>query len=158
MYYHSHLAKVRLPAGTYLIGKHESNQYTSGIEIQSNIALVMDDAVLQMAPTNTWNYSTVAVPGQKNARISGGAITIEGCSMFDNRRQGISIVGGMRVLIENNEIHHIQGTTPQFGIDIDIDIDLDIESLSYLSRDIAIRENSFHHNRGGDFVNSNWIE
>ncbi|WNG47138.1 right-handed parallel beta-helix repeat-containing protein [Archangium minus] len=73
-------------------------------------------------------------------------ISITNSEIFDNRRQGISIVGGMRVLIENNEIHHINGTAPQFGIDI--------ESLKYKSQDITIRNNQFHHNRGGDFVNT----
>lgn len=48
--------------------------------------------------------------------------------------------------IENNEIHHVEGTAPQFGIDI--------ESLDFASRDIVIRGNRFHHNRGGDFVNA----
>ena len=72
-------------------------------------------------------------------------ITIRDCTSFDNRRQGVSIVGGERVLIEQSELHHINGTAPEFGIDI--------ESLSYLSRDITIRQSSFHHNHGGDFVN-----
>jgi mannuronan 5-epimerase len=58
------------------------------------------------------------------------------------------------VSIENNEIHHIEGTAPQFGIDI--------ESLNFTSRDIVIRGNRFHHNRGGDFVNADgrnvWFE
>ncbi len=58
---------------------------------------------------------------------------------FDyNRRQGISVVGAIRLLVEYNEIHDINGTPPQFGIDI--------ESLSYESRDIQIRNNLFYAN------------
>jgi len=67
-------------------------------------------------------------------------------NIFNNRRQGISIVGGTDILIEENEIHHINGTAPQFGIDI--------ESLDYTSADILIRDNHFHHNSGGDIVNT----
>ena len=73
-------------------------------------------------------------------------ITIRNSEFNSNRRQGISIVGAIRVAIEDNEIHHTWGTAPQFGIDI--------ESLSFDSRDIAIRRNSFHHNAGGDIVNT----
>jgi hypothetical protein len=71
-------------------------------------------------------------------------ITVTHCNIHDNRRQGISVVGGTRVLIENNEIHHINGTAPQFAIDI--------ESENHISRDVTIRSNSFHDNTGGDFV------
>jgi parallel beta-helix repeat protein len=71
-------------------------------------------------------------------------VTITGCNIHHNRRQGISIVGGTRVLIENNEIHHIAGTAPQFGIDI--------ESEDHASRDVVVRNNRFHDNAGGDFV------
>ena len=81
-------------------------------------------------------------------------ITIRDSEIARGRRQGISIVGGTNVWIENNEIHHVEGTAPQFGIDI--------ESLSFVSRDIVIRRNRFHHNRGGDFVNTDgrnvWFE
>ncbi len=48
--------------------------------------------------------------------------------------------------IENNEIHHTNGTSPQFGIDI--------ESLSFNSENIIIRKNNFYNNRGGDIVNT----
>lgn len=73
-------------------------------------------------------------------------ITIRDNEIDNSRRQGISIVGAINVLIENNEIHHIVGTSPQFGIDV--------ESLSFDSRDIIIRNNDFHHNFGGDIVNT----
>jgi parallel beta-helix repeat protein len=72
-------------------------------------------------------------------------IDIRKNNIYDNRRQGISIVGANNVVIEDNEIHHIKGTNPQFGIDI--------ESAQYSSSDIIIRSNHFHHNHGGDIVN-----
>lgn len=57
-----------------------------------------------------------------------------------NRRQGISIVGAQNVLIENNEIHHIKGIAPQYGIDI--------ESYPYKTKNVIIRANYFHNNIG----------
>ncbi|MEM8746848.1 MAG: right-handed parallel beta-helix repeat-containing protein, partial [Actinomycetota bacterium] len=53
-------------------------------------------------------------------------ITIRRGEFDRNRRQGISIVGGVRVLIEDNEIHHTGGIAPQFGINV--------ESLIYRSQ------------------------
>ncbi len=67
-------------------------------------------------------------------------------NIHHNRRQGISVVGGIRVRIDRNEIHHIKGTSPQFGVDI--------EGAGREDRDILIERNTFHHNRGGDIVNT----
>lgn len=64
----------------------------------------------------------------------------------DNRRQGVSIVGGLGILIENNEFHHTNGTAPEFGIDI--------EGAGRVNDSILIRGNYFHNNRGGDIVNT----
>jgi hypothetical protein len=73
-------------------------------------------------------------------------VTIRGNNIHSNRRQGVSVVGGIRIAIERNEIHHIRGTSPQFGVDI--------EGAGRKDKDIVIRGNSFHHNRGGDVVNT----
>lgn len=73
-----------------------------------------------------------------NSQTSTLDTTIRNNEFDNNRRQGISIVGAIRVLVENNEIHDTHGTPPQFGIDI--------ESLSYESRDIKIRNNLFYAN------------
>lgn len=81
-------------------------------------------------------------------------VTIRNSDIHHNRRQGVSIVGGHHVVIENNHIHHIEGTAPQFGIDI--------EGAGRTDRDILIYQNNFHHNAGGDIVTSSghnvWIE
>lgn len=46
-------------------------------------------------------------------------IYITNCDIYDNRRQGISIIDAEEVYIYNNEIHHIEGTNPQVAIDIE---------------------------------------
>lgn len=203
--------QIYLPKGHYLIGKYGNTIYQAGLELNSNMAFLLDkDAIIEMAPNNKWNYCAIAVTEKAYVVISGGTImgdrdqhvytpTSSGSTAHDeghliciqnesqyvtvenvnltkangdgillvgqkgagssvkhitirknnfnyNRRQGISIVGGTDVLIENNEIHHTSGVSPQFGIDI--------ESLSYNSEDITIKNNFFHHNRGGDIVNT----
>jgi len=73
-------------------------------------------------------------------------ITIRHNNFSDNRRQGVSIVGGANILIEKNEIHHTKGTSPQFGVDL--------EGAGRTNKDITIKDNCFHHNTGGDIVNT----
>lgn len=81
-------------------------------------------------------------------------ITIVGNEIHHNRRQGVSVVGAHRVVIEDNHIHHIEGTSPEFGIDI--------EGAGRSDEDILIYRNRFDHNAGGDVVTSSgrntWIE
>lgn len=81
-------------------------------------------------------------------------ITIRDNDIHHNRRQGVSLVGSRNVVIENNHIHHMEGTAPQFGIDI--------EGAGRTDRDVLIYQNNFHNNAGGDFVTSTgrnvWVE
>ena len=112
------------------------------ITIQNESEFVLIDSVNIVDATG----DGILLVGQKGEGSSVKNVTIRNCNFGNNRRQGISIVGGVNILIHNNEIHHTNGTSPQFGIDI--------ESLSYESKDIIIRENYFHHNAGGDFVNA----
>lgn len=77
-------------------------------------------------------------------------VTIRDNDIHHNRRQGISIIRGSNIVIENNDIHDIKGTAPQFGIDIE-----NTESLGPgVNRDILIRNNAFYRNKGGDFLNT----
>jgi poly(beta-D-mannuronate) C5 epimerase len=206
--------RVRLPFGTYLIGRELDTYRLTGIQMKSDMAFVLDPgAVLQIVSNNKPYYCGIDIDGVHNVEVSGGEIrgdrtthnfdnpqtlnapthefghliyirggrsllnsdivyvhditlheatgdgmcigahgdgesitniTITGNKIFDNRRQGISIGGGSDVLIENNEIHHIGGTAPQFGIDI--------ESVNRMSGNVVIRNNQFHDNKGGDLV------
>lgn len=81
-------------------------------------------------------------------------VTIRDNDIHHNRRQGVSIVGGHNIVVENNHIHHIEGTSPQFGIDI--------EGAGRVDQDIHIYRNTFDDNAGGDFVTSTghnvWVE
>ncbi len=84
--------------------------------------------------------------GDGSLVVDSNDITYTNNNIYNNRRQGISIVGGKRIEIKDNEIHHISGTSPQFGIDI--------EGPGRVDEDILIQKNYFHHNTGGDIVNA----
>lgn len=66
-------------------------------------------------------------------------IEINGCNIYENCRQGISILCAEYVQICNNEIHNIEGTSPQTGIDL--------ESASTIERidNIKIFNNKFYN-------------
>ena len=87
-----------------------------------------------------------SLTGDGSLLLSSSDVRYSRNNIHNNRRQGISVVGGIRVAIDRNEIHHIRGTSPQFGVDI--------EGAGREDRDILIRDNDFHHNRGGDIVNT----
>lgn len=101
-----------------------------------------------------WSNNSVLIKNMKMHNLTGdGSLVLESNDVtfvdneiYNNRRQGISIVGGTRIEITNNEIHHIKGTAPQFGVDI--------EGAGREDKDILIQKNYFHHNTGGDIVNT----
>lgn len=87
----------------------------------------------------------VLIVAQGAAGSSCTDVSITDAEIFETRRQGVSVVGGVRVRIERNHIHHVHGVAPQFGVDI--------ESRGFTSRDVTIRGNRFDHDAGGDVVN-----
>lgn len=101
-----------------------------------------------------WNNNNVLIENMTIRDVTGdGSLVLESKDVtftendiYNNRRQGISVVGGVRINISENEIHHINGTSPQFGIDI--------EGAGRVDEDILIQNNNFHHNAGGDVVNT----
>ncbi len=213
--------KVVVPPGTYLVGEATNDAYAAGIDLQGDMTFELSDgAVLQMAPSDRWNYCVINVDGNSNITIRGGEVmgdrdlhdygnpeqtghdeghgvcvwsgvdrvliedmqlheltgdgvlivgvkaqdgtpekpttnvTIRDNDIHHNRRQGVSIVGGHNIVVEGNKIHHIEGTSPEFGIDI--------EGAGRRDQDIHIYRNVFNHNAGGDFVTSSghnvWFE
>lgn len=101
-----------------------------------------------------WSNNNVLIDNMEIRDLTGDGslilesndVTFTNNKVFNNRRQGISVVGGIRIQITDNEIHHISGTAPQFGVDI--------EGAGRVDEDILIQNNYFHHNSGGDIVNA----
>ena len=55
--------------------------------------------------------------------INSTNIKIYNCKLHDSRRQGISVTGGLYVVVRDCEIYNISGTNPQYAIDIEPDGD-----------------------------------
>ena len=144
--------------GGHIVGERDTHVYEGGgahdeghaicVEGNSERVLIEDTELRDVTGDG------VLIVGQGDAGNSCFDVSIRNSEIHHNRRQGVSIVGGVRVLIENNDIHHISGTSPQFGVDI--------ESLSFRSADILITGNRFNQNQGGDLVNTDgtnvWFE
>ena len=92
------------------------------------------------------NMELLDLTGDGSLVLESNNVTFTNNNIYNNRRQGISVVGGTKIEITDNEIHHISGTSPQFGIDI--------EGAGRVDEDILIQNNYFHHNTGGDIVNT----
>lgn len=211
---------VRLPAGTYLVGRPKTTDYLEGIVLPSNMVFEMSPkAVLKVVPNDRWNYCAIVLPTRTNVVIRGGTIagdrathtytprngstahdeghgicvwglsrdvlieqtrttqmtgdgvlllggstagefvrniTVRRLESDTNRRQGIAVVRGDGVLIEDCSIHHISGVQPQFGIDLETPVG------KGNSRNILIRSSWFSDNRGGHIANFDarnaWVE
>jgi len=77
-------------------------------------------------------------------------IVIENVVCDNNRRQGISLITGENVLIENSILENTHGTPPQFGIDLQPD-DTSLEML----KNIVIRNLTTINNTGGGILRYN---
>lgn len=104
--------------GGKLVGDKDTNTITTG-EFGMGVAI--------------WNSQNIKINGIDISKMWGDGIYIGGwesstlttdirvdnCEIYDCRRQGISLVAGERVWIEDNYIHSIAGTAPEACIDIE---------------------------------------
>lgn len=98
--------------------------------------LVFDQASFKGAYIEQWNRAVSTDVVVKNSEFA------------FNRRQGITIGGADRVLIEGNELHHMKGTLPQSGIDVEGGFG----ENGNRNTNIFIKNNKFHHNASYDVI------
>lgn len=83
------------------------------------------------------------IVGGSNATLAEN-ILIDGCTMDDNKRQGISLIGGLKsCIISNCTITNTNGTDPQLGID------LEPWEESLWNEDVLITNCYFENNKNG---------
>ncbi len=74
------------------------------------------------------------------------SIQISNCNIYNNRRQGISVTSGNLINICENEIHDIEGTWPQSGIDLEAD------DTQHLINKVKIYGNKFYEFKGSNAI------
>ena len=143
-------------SGGMLLGDRDNHTYTprksdgSIVHDEGHLICIEDESTnvtvqnTTLAKANGDGILLVGSPKGQAQKLQN--ITIKRNHFTDNRRQGVSIVGGKNILIEDNEIHHTSGTAPQFGVDL--------EGAGRLNQNVTIKKNYFHNNRGGDIVNT----
>lgn len=146
---------VKISGGT-LVGDRNNHIYTprkkdgSKAHDEGHLICIKGEgeniSIENMTLTQATGDGILVVGSPKNQEQKLRNIIIRNNNIHNNRRQGVSLVGSSNVTIENNEIHHIKGVSPQFGIDI--------EGAGRKNENITIRKNYFHHNTGGDIVNT----
>lgn len=76
-------------------------------------------------------------------------IRIYNCKLHDVRRQGISVVSAIGLVVRDCEIYNISGTNPEFGIDIEPDGDYGV------AENIVIDSCRIHDTAGGSIILAN---
>ena len=104
-------------------GDRESHNYTGN----SSHAWGMGVRISGSKNINVDNVEILNMTGDGIYITSGlsnsDSVQIQNCLIHDNRRQGISIISGRRIKINNNEIYNIKGISPQAGIDLEANKD-----------------------------------
>jgi hypothetical protein len=90
------------------------------------------------------NVGTTGVQVGLYAQALAKRVIVQNCDIFNNRRQGISVVGAWHVLIDNSVIHDINGTSPQSGIDL--------EGGFFPNSEVRITNNTFYRNTAYDVI------
>jgi len=140
--------KIVIPNGHFLVGKFGNAIYQRGIELDSNIELVLSPStILEMGQNDKWNYCVIAINGKENVTVRGGTIKGDKAThIFTPRRgggtahdegHGICTNSAKRILIENMRINNLTGD----GVLIVGNKD------TINSTDITIRNNNISHNR-----------
>ena len=109
--------KIKLHGNGSIIGDkytHLDNKWEWGMGI--SIHNSNDIEVSDITVKNCWGDCIYIDDNSKN-------IHINNCILDNGRRQGISVISGDNILIENCLILNVKGTAPQYGIDIEPDKD-----------------------------------
>jgi hypothetical protein len=82
------------------------------------------------------------------SRVQAENIVIQHSEFAFNRRQGITVGGGNRVTIQNNEIHDTSGIAPQSGIDVEGGYAVN----GQLNTNVWIKNNHLYRNKAYDVI------
>lgn len=116
---------------------------------------------IRVAGSNNINIENLEIFGMTgdgiyitNGNSNSNTIKIKNCLIYNNRRQGISIISGEKIEICYNEIYKIKGTNPQSGVDLEANNELqkidqvDIHNNNFydFGLDVAIKLHSQIYN------------
>lgn len=106
-------ANINLRGSGQIIGDKFSHTGTKGewgmgVNVSAGENIVISDITIK----ECWGDCIYVGDSSKN-------VTIDNCSLIDGRRQGISVTSANGVTIKNCNISNVNGTEPQYAIDIE---------------------------------------
>lgn len=101
---------------------NSTHEYGYGIELRGAKNVILSNLqISQLTGDGILISEMEAIFSEENKNVKNISenIEIKNCDIFQNRRQGISIIDAQNVKIHDAEIHDINGTNPQAAIDLE---------------------------------------
>lgn len=120
----------------------KTGQWGMGISIRSSENIVVYNAKVEQC----WGDGIYIGALNSKASDYSNNITIDGCVINDNRRNGISITSAIGVIVKNSLISNTNGTAPKGGLDIEP------SNANESIKDIQILNLATYNNGGGGII------
>lgn len=119
-----------------------TGEHGMGVRIQHSTGVTLDRVTL----ADHWGDCLYIGGGDYAAGEACRDIKVTGCTLTNARRQGISITHADGVTIDGCSITDINGTAPQYGIDVETN------DPDYPCRNVSVRDCTFSGSVGGGVV------
>ena len=116
----------------------KSNEQSYGINVEVN-----DIRIYNMTIKDMMGDGIIIFGNKKFNEDLNKKIIISDSEIKECRRNGIAIINGRNIIIEDNSIHDINGTNPQVGIDIERN---DWNNKTDYYKNVTIRRNKIYNN------------
>jgi hypothetical protein len=127
-------ASIRMRKLDYGGPDYDRGEWRHGIDLRGGRDVTIEGLSIQ----ETGGDAVYIGPTWDERRIPCHGITVRNCTMERNYRQGISIVSGEHIRLDNCVLRGTGGTNPQAGIDLEPGNSLDLLSDIHISNCAAI--------------------
>ena len=105
-----------------------SHEYGFGISVSASSNVLIQGVAIRDMTGDGIIMDGSYIPLADGGMISSG-VRILGCDISNCRRQGVSVIGAVDSEIAFNRIYNINGTNPQFAIDVEPEMDYIVNNL-----------------------------
>jgi hypothetical protein len=126
-----------------LIGDRDEHSYTSGSSHEFGFGIGVNassDILISGVKIQDTTGDGIILRGNgkslSQGMIASSSVNVSYCDISNCRRNGISVVNAIDCVLSNNVIHDINGTAPQYGIDVEIEQDCSADNLQIFENTI----------------------
>lgn len=136
-------------SGGNIIGDFDTHTGTEGqagmgIGIYHSSDIIIENIKI----SNCWGDGIYIAADLNDRTLKSNNIKIQNCTIYNCRRQGISVAGCDNISIINNTIYDIAGTAPQAGIDCEPNTNDTDGTSTYSNTRVLIAENQIYNTSG----------